>query len=188
MPKVTGRFITKKKGIITMAKDFTRLDNVMKGFIKDGKNPGCGVAIFQNDELLFESYAGYSNIEEKKPITRDSIFRQASTTKLFTYAILGMLYEEGKFLFSDPLYEYLPEWKNTKKFIRDSNNAVRAVPVDHPITIRNAVAMMCGLPYCMFPNPNATDPTLAAMSRQMAKLMEEKGQHPTLRDEVRVMP
>ncbi len=187
MPKVTGRFITKKKGIITMAKDFTRLDNVMKGFIKDGKNPGCGVAIFQNDELLFESYAGYSNIEEKKPITRDSIFRQASTTKLFTYAILGMLYEEGKFLFSDPLYEYLPEWKNTKKFIRDSNNAVRAVPVDHPITIRNAVAMMCGLPYCMFPNPNATDPTLAAMSRQMAKLMEEKGQHPTLRDEVRVM-
>ena len=69
----------------------------------------------------------------------------------------------------------------------DSNNAVRAVPVDHPITIRNAVAMMCGLPYCMFPNPNATDPTLAAMSRQMAKLMEGNDKDPTLREEVRAM-
>ena len=170
-----------------MAKDFTRLENVLKNFVEEGKNPGCGVAILQNDEVLFESYAGYANIAEKKPITSDSVFRQASTTKLFTYAILGMLYEEGKFLFSDPLYEYLPEWRNTQKFIRDSNNAVRAVPVDHPITIRNAVAMMCGLPYCMFPNPNATDPTLAAMSRQMAKLMEGNDKDPTLREEVRAM-
>ncbi|MBP0970153.1 MAG: serine hydrolase, partial [Oscillospiraceae bacterium] len=64
-----------------MAKDFTRLENVLKGFIEDGRNPGCGVAIFQDDKVLFESYAGYANIEEKKPITRDSIFRQASTTK-----------------------------------------------------------------------------------------------------------
>lgn len=30
----------------------------------------------------------------------------------------------------------------------------------------DAVAMMCGLPYCMMPSAGASTPTLAAMSRQ----------------------
>jgi CubicO group peptidase (beta-lactamase class C family) len=68
------------------------------------------------------------------------MFSQASTTKLFTYAILGMIYEEGKFLFSDPLYEYLPEWKNTKKFVTLPNGEVTVAPLEKPITIRDAVA------------------------------------------------
>ena len=45
------------------------------------------------------------------------MFRQAATTKLFAYTILGMLYEEGKFLFTDPVSDYLPEWKDTKKYV-----------------------------------------------------------------------
>ena len=166
-------------------KDFTRMDNLLKCFVEQGTNPGCAVAVMQGDELIYHGEAGYADIESGRKINIHSMFSQASTTKLFTYAILGMIYEEGKFLFSDPLYEYLPEWKNTKKYITLPNGAIDTVPLEKPITIRDAVAMMCGLPYCMVPAINPTTPTLAAMSRQMADLLK-KGPT-TIAEEVRAM-
>lgn len=166
-------------------KDFTRLDNLLRNFVEQGTNPGCAVAIMQGDEMIYHGEAGYSNIEAGKKVDVHSMFSQASTTKLFTYAILGMIYEEGKFLFSDPLYYYLPEWKNTKKYIVRPNGAIDTVPLEKPITIRDAVAMMCGLPYCMVPAVDPATPTLGDMSRKMAELLK-KGPS-TIAEEVKVM-
>ena len=80
-------------------KDFTRLENLIKSFVEKGSVPGCSVAIMQNDELLYHGEAGFMNLEDRTPVTPDSMFGQASMTKLFAYVIMGMLYEEGKFLF-----------------------------------------------------------------------------------------
>ena len=166
-------------------KDFTKLDNLLKRFVEEGTNPGCAAAVMQGDELIWHGEAGYANIDSGKKVDIHSMFSQASTTKLFTYAILGMIYEEGKLLFSDPLSDYLPEWKNTKKYVTLPNGAVETAPLEKPITIRDAVAMMCGLPYCMVPAVDPATPTLAAMSRQMRELLK-KGPS-TIAEEVRVM-
>lgn len=166
-------------------KDFTRLDDLLKRFVEEGTNPGCAAAVMQGDELIWHGEAGYADIESGKKVDLHSMFSQASTTKLFTYAILGMIYEEGKFLFSDPLSDYLPEWKNTKKYVTLPNGAVETAPLEKPITIRDAVAMMCGLPYCMVPAVDPATPTLTAMSRQMRELLK-KGPS-TIAEEVRVM-
>ncbi|MBO4782460.1 MAG: beta-lactamase family protein, partial [Lachnospiraceae bacterium] len=148
-------------------RDFTRMDKLLQSFVEQGTNPGCAVAVMQGDELIYHGEAGYADIESGKKVDIHSMFSQASTTKLFTYAILGMIYEEGKFLFSDPLYYYLPEWKNTQKYVMRPNGDIDVEPLEKPITIRDAVAMMCGLPYCMVPAVNPSTPTLAAMSREM---------------------
>lgn len=165
--------------------DFTRLDGLIRRFAEEKTVPGCAVCILQGDQVLFDAAAGYADIGAGKKVTADSMFRQASTTKLFTYAILGMLYEEGRFLFSDPVSVYLPEWKNSTKFVTDPNGEVRIVPTDGPITIRTAVNMTCGLPYCMVPEPDSPNPTTAAMSRQLEALLAAGT--PTLREEVRAM-
>ena len=165
-------------------KDFTKLDKLLQDFA-DNSVPGCSCSIMQGDKFLYEGTAGYADIASGKPVDKHSMYRQASTTKLFTYAIVGMLVEEGKVLFSDPIGDYLPEWRNTKKYVMRPDGSVEAVPVDHPITVRNAVAMMCGLPYCMAPAANPTTPTLKDMSRQIEALLKEGV--PNLRDEVRVM-
>ena len=165
--------------------DFTRLDKLLDGFAQKTV-PCCGCAIMRGDEILYEGYKGYANLEEKIPLNKNHMFRQASTTKLFTYTIMAMLFEEGKLLFSDPIGEYLPGWKNTTKYVQRENGGFEVVPTKHPITIKDAASMSCGLPYCMFPDENARIPTLADMSKRIGKLLEEKGV-PTLRDEVRVM-
>lgn len=164
--------------------DFKRLDALLKKFA-DETVPGCACVVMKKEEVLHEGYAGWADAEQKRPIDPKSVFRQASTTKLFTYAIMGMLYEEGRFLFSDPIGEYLPEWKHTTKWIRKENGEVEVLPLERPITVRDAAAMMCGLPYCMFPEPAPKDLTVKCMSEKMKELLA-KGT-PTLREEVRQM-
>ena len=167
-----------------MKRDFSRLDKLLEHFAETSV-PGCTCSIMQGDELIYEGAAGYADIAAKKKVNGHSMFRQASTTKLFTYAILGMLYEEGRFLFSEPVGKYLPEWSETRKFVLRPDGNVDIVPTEKPLTIQNAVSMMCGLPYCMAPVPKANTPTLAAMSQRIGELLK-KGT-PTLREEVRVM-
>ena len=167
-----------------MTRDFSRLDALLENFARNSL-PGCTCAIMEGDKLIYSGAAGYADIEAGKKLNVHSMFRQASTTKLFTYAISGMLYEEGRFLFSDPVGDYLPEWKETRKFIVRPDGTVDTVPTDTPLTIKNAVSMMCGLPYCMAPASKTDTPTLAAMSTRIAALLE-KGT-PTLREEVRAM-
>ncbi|MBQ6602135.1 MAG: serine hydrolase [Eubacterium sp.] len=167
-----------------MKKDFSRLDQLLERFARESV-PGCTCSIMQNDELIYEGAFGYANIASGKKTDKHSMFQQASTTKLFTYSILGMLYEEGRFLFSDAVGDYLPEWKETKIFVTKPDGNVEIVPAKRPLTIQNAVSMQCGLPYCMAPVPHADTPTLAAMSERIGKLLE-KGT-PTLREEVRAM-
>ena len=161
---------------------FKDIDALLDRFSKTTV-PGCACVIMKDCEPIYEGYFGYADIENQKPITEHSIFRQASTTKLFTYMIMMQLYEQGKFLISDPLYEYLPEWKNTKKYVTLPYQGTVAVPTDNPITIRDALTMACGLPYCHTPFEGiSTNPTLNDMNKVITELY--KNGVPTLRQEV----
>ncbi len=163
--------------------DFKNMDRLLQEFARNTV-PGCACSIMKDGNLIYEGHAGYSDLDSKKPIHSQSMFRQASTTKLFTYAIIGMLYEEGRFLLSDPIYEYLPEWKQMMKYQVRDNNELEIVPLENPITIKDVVTMACGLPYCMFPDVNSDQPVIAAMSKALLSINKER---PTLREEVRAI-
>ena len=96
------------------------LDKLLNDFIEHGL-PGCCLQVCKNGETIYEGYAGYSNIEKKIPVTSTSLFRQASMSKLPLYTTMMMLYERGYFLLSDPISNFFPEWKQSKKFIRHAN-------------------------------------------------------------------
>lgn len=166
--------------------NFKNLDKLLDSFTQ-GTIPGCACVVMQNNEIIHESYSGYADIEKGSKINELSIFRQASTTKLFTYAIGMMLFEEGLFRFTDPIYDFLPEWKHTTKYVQIPGHGPEIVPVENPITIRDAFTMSCGLPYCMRPLDHMTDnPTVNAMSEAVRPYCKD-GKIPTLRDEVRAM-
>lgn len=166
--------------------DFSSMDRLLARFAEKTA-PGCACVILKDGEVVYEGYAGYADVENRIPIDRHSMFRQASTTKLFTYAICMMLYEQGEFLLNEPLYAYLPAWRDTKKFVTLPNGELRVVPVERPVTIRDALTMSCGLPYCMSPLPfPSTNPTLNAMSEAMKPLCAD-GRVPTLQEEAEAM-
>lgn len=163
--------------------NYKYLDNLLTNFTSNGL-PGCGLQITHHGETIYEGYSGYSNIEKNIPITKNSIFRQASMSKLPLYTTLMMLYEQGKFLLSDPIYDFFPEWKNPTKFIRHETGYIDIVPCTNPVTVKDVLSMKCGLPYCNFPG-ETNDMTLREMQKYMKPLWE-KG-HFTNREQIEAM-
>ena len=162
--------------------DFKKLDELLQRFV-DGGLPGCSCVIAQKGKILYENYFGYSDIENKVPLTAENVFRQASLTKVAEYTLGMMLYEKGLFNMTDPLYEYFPEWKDSKKRITLPDGTTDIVPVDHPITVKNIFNMTCGLPYEAHPG----FPSQSLTSQEMAKAMEKLPKNYTLREQIKVI-
>ena len=57
---------------------------------------------------------GMQDIEAKKPMPKDGIFRLASMSKPITGVAIMMLVEEGKVRLNDPVSRFLPEYKTLK--------------------------------------------------------------------------
>ena len=163
--------------------DFKALDRLLQGYVDNGL-PGCSCMIARRGEILYENYFGYSDVEHQIPLSAQNVFRQASLTKIAMYTVGMMLYEQGKFLMTDPLYEYFPEFRHSTKIIQRSNGTLEEVPTEHPITIKNVFNMTSGLPYELIiggaPVPH---PTSLAMAKAM-KPLREKGYF-TLREQIR---
>ncbi len=58
----------------------------------------------------FEAH-GLMDIEAKKPMTKDALFRLASSSKPITATAILMLMEEGKLKLTDPVGKYIPEFR-----------------------------------------------------------------------------
>lgn len=165
--------------------NFTKLDALLKEFAAKSV-PSCACAVAKDGELIYEGYYGYADIETKKPADSGSLYRQASMTKLVTYTVLMMLYERGAFLMHQPISDFFPEWAHKTKFVRQSDGSVDAVPLEKPITVKDAVVMSCGMPYCFGPaDKDCDDPTMLAMSRAMEPVFA-KG-HYRVREAIRAL-
>lgn len=115
---------------------FTYLDDFLKEHVKRGP-AGCGCAVAQNGELMYEGYYGYADLEKGRPITPDSVYRQFSMTKVVVCTAAMMLFERGRFLMNDPIYEYFPEWRHTMVAEESEDGAVVIRPVKSPIRIKD---------------------------------------------------
>jgi len=69
---------------------------------------GMAIAVVKDDEVVLTHGFGIADIEEEVPVTPETIFAIGSATKAFTSALAGMLVDEGKMDWDDPVTEYLP--------------------------------------------------------------------------------
>ena len=125
------------------------LNETMHSFVDNNDISAIQTAILKNGKLIhFDSY-GNSDISEKNTLKNDDIFRIASMTKPIISVGLMMLHEEGKFELDDPVYKYIPEFKNVgildKFFTKDSTFTTK--PTKKKITIRNLLTHTSGLGY-----------------------------------------
>jgi CubicO group peptidase (beta-lactamase class C family) len=91
-----------------------RLDRLAAEFDRnriDLHVPGAVLAIVRGDEVIFARGFGIAYIEKKTPVTPDTPFSIGSVTKAFTATLVGMLVDEGRMRWDDPVEKYLPEFK-----------------------------------------------------------------------------
>jgi CubicO group peptidase (beta-lactamase class C family) len=70
--------------------------------------PGMAIAVVKDDEVILIHGFGIANVEKETPVTPETIFAIGSTTKAFTSTLVGMLVDEGKMSWDDPVTKYLP--------------------------------------------------------------------------------
>lgn len=120
-----------------------RLNQQMHAFVDEGKLGCVQTAILRKGKLVhFDTY-GYADLESKKPLEYNSIFRIYSMTKPIVSIALMMLYEEGKFQLNDPLHKYIPELKDMQVHAGGNKTA----PAENPIRIIDILRHTSGLGY-----------------------------------------
>jgi CubicO group peptidase (beta-lactamase class C family) len=160
--------------------DFKHLDTLLRDLTAN-MIPGCGCLIAKEGKTLFENYYGYSDLQRGIPVIENSVFRLYSMTKVIVCTAALMLFERGRFLLNDPIYEYLPEYRKLTVAKSAADGRVTYEESLNPILIKHAFAMSVGLP-----NPGGNDPTSVAMSRVREGLTQQYGQF-DLQTEIRAM-
>lgn len=129
-----------------------RLDAMIQREIDAGKLAGA-VAIVKRDgqDAVLKAY-GYSDVENRIPMRTDAIFRIASMSKAFTTVAALMLYEEGRFLLSDPISKWIPEFSHSVVAVPPPPGSPAdvkyvTVPAKRGITIHDLMTHTAGLTY-----------------------------------------
>ena len=72
--------------------------------------PGCALGIIKDGKLIYAKGYGMANLEKNIPISTNSVFEIASTSKQFTAACIILLAEQGKLNLDNKLSDFFPEF------------------------------------------------------------------------------
>ena len=93
-----------------------RLRDLIRGHIKDGRYPGCQIALARHGKLgLFESFGNATTAPAPRAASDDTLWLLYSNTKVVTAVALWALAERGAFSFSDKISDHVPEFRKNSK-------------------------------------------------------------------------
>ncbi|MGA9868457.1 MAG: serine hydrolase domain-containing protein [Acetobacteraceae bacterium] len=119
-----------------------RLRAALNSRIEKGHIPGAVAAIARNGRLVFHEAFGARDPVARDPMPRDAIFRIYSMTKAIVSVAAMMLWEEGRFLLSDPISRFIPAFAASKVL-----TGTDRVAAEREITIQDLLRHTSGLTY-----------------------------------------
>jgi CubicO group peptidase (beta-lactamase class C family) len=113
---------------------FAGFDNWVESLMDEWKVPGVALAAIQDGKVVIAKGYGYGNLENKLPVTKDTLFAIGSNSKSFTATLLGMLSDDGLLKWDRPVRQYLPDFR------------LRDAVASEQMTARDLVTHRSGLP------------------------------------------
>lgn len=124
--------------------NFTNLKVFMDGMAAE-RTPGNAIEVYLGGEKVFQYAAGFSDLENRIPLTGEEMYNIYSCSKITTVTAATQLLERGKILLNDPLYEYIPEFRTM--YVREADGSVRQAK--NTITLNHLFTMSAGFTYDM---------------------------------------
>jgi CubicO group peptidase (beta-lactamase class C family) len=128
-----------------------RIHAMVKKHIDAGEISGAVMLVARKGQIAYLDVQGTMDVETRKPMTRDSVFRMASMTKPVIGVSVMMLLEEGKLRLQDPISRFIPEFKGQQTAIlqeaASGGNPPKfyTVPAIRDITIKDLLTHTSGL-------------------------------------------
>ena len=125
------------------------IDDALRTAVERGDVPGVVALVTDRNGVVYRGAFGVTDVESKRPMAVDSMFRIASMTKAITSTALMQLIEQGKLGLEDPVEKYLPEMAKLPVFesFDAATGAYRLRPSTRPITVRQVLTHTSGLGY-----------------------------------------
>jgi CubicO group peptidase (beta-lactamase class C family) len=144
--------------------------HVVQAAIDRAEIAGAVTLIARHGTLVHCEAAGLLDVATKTPMHQDAIFRIYSMTKPITAVATMQLYEEGHFLLDDPIAGFIPEFAETKVFLRETATGIEVADLDRPITIGHLLLHTSGLSY--------DDPARGPVERLYARAQIDRWDEP----------
>lgn len=107
-----------------------RIHETIQRHIDAGDISGAVTLMARRGRIVHFEAHGLMDIESKKPMEKDTIFRLASMSKPIAAVAVLMLIEEGKVRLDDPVSKFIPEFAQMKVAVAKGNQGVSQSPVD----------------------------------------------------------
>ena len=137
-----------------------RIKEAVQRQIDAGSAPGVVTLVARRGRVVHFEAHGFNDVEAKKPMPKDAIFRLASMSKPIAATAVMMMIEEGKVRLNDPVSRFIPEFKQSTVAVPKGGAAaggggrgggrggpppeVDLVPA-RPITVRDLLTHTSGL-------------------------------------------
>ncbi len=87
------------------------IDNTVDQAMQAWTIPGLALVIVKDDKVLLSKGYGVREMDKPDKVDEHTLFAIASNTKAFTATAIGLLVQEGKLAWDDPVTKYLPTFK-----------------------------------------------------------------------------
>ena len=123
------------------------IGKMIQEHVDNKRIPGAVTLVARRGKIVHLETRGWSNIETQKPLAQDSIFRIASMTKPIASVALMMLHEKGYFRLTDPISDFIPEFKNPRVAIprKSPERGFDTVPAEREISFQHLLSHTAGL-------------------------------------------
>jgi CubicO group peptidase (beta-lactamase class C family) len=152
----------------------------LQPFVDKHELAGAVALVADKDRVLSVEAVGFADVAGKQAMKTDALFWIASQSKAMTATAVMMLVDEGKITLDDPVEKYLPEFRGQMVVAeKDGEHTLLRKP-GHPLTIREVLSHMSGLPFkSAIEEPTLDSLPLAAAVRSyaMTPLQTEPGTH-----------
>jgi len=158
-----------------------RITQMIQRRIAAGEMAGAVTIVARKGKIVHLDAQGVLDLESKKPVAKDSMFRVASMTKPVTGLAIMMMIEEGKVRLNDPVSRYIPEFKNLKVAVAQPNAGGRGsaapapaapggrgaapnfytVPADREVTVKDLLTHVSGLASGIMSNSSIQNPAIS---------------------------
>ena len=124
-----------------------RIGDHFRRYIDAGKLAGALTLVARRGQIAYLEPLGHLEIERRRPVTPDSIWRIYSMTKPITSVGLMMLYEEGRFQLDEPVHRFIPAWENLRVYVGGNYPTFKTAPAARTMTVRDLLSHTSGLTY-----------------------------------------
>jgi CubicO group peptidase (beta-lactamase class C family) len=127
--------------------DFTAAKSILNAYVETNKLAGGVILVMKDGKEVLHVAAGKQDIEAKREMKIDSLFRIASQTKALTSVSVMILKERGLIDLTDPVSKYIPSFKKTTVLVVNEDKSHSVVPAIREITVHDLLTHSAGISY-----------------------------------------